>query len=758
MCCQQLRLTLAGDSVKGSATETPQVLHRSCVSMLLSLGKRLVAAISGVKRPRDSSNDTEVRAPVGAPVTAARRRHDVDGDAGILGIRNESAGTYRSPFKEQQTSNAVPAVAVASCNGAPQSHGPVMRPVRSRVPSAYDGGGECVDFDPIATPLDSMSVMIAPAPAPVALLPQHATPQLMLLTLPASNPVRARQSLQTLRVAAAEALRRRSIDGPDSDAVAHTSSSASSDALERAAQPDIDVVAATDAVTSSSSRTSFHSSEMTVAAAAATSSTTLAPPSFASPLTRGIVFDASNLHTASLARRDAPSINQYSQRVAEALLLLEGACVDRAKPAIWASLLVSPDAAATPINHVASTAAIDDAIHHAVVADAAVVPSSAVSRTRDDEAGDNSVHADVADGAAAAAADRDDGRLALSPDAQADGTALEGDEGSVIVLSSDDEEAHDPAAAAAAAATYAAKRAAAAAPQPLASPSHAWIDDERLTPVADARLSRLIMPRARGSYKIMPLAGWDPTVEVGRVGSETVSASKLQCLADGEWLNDEVINFAVADMNERNKAATARLPIPSPVQLNGSGAQRLGRVHIWGSRFLTLAARGGAYDYANVARWVKTWTTDYFTSLDVIGAIVHLDVHWAAAALDLRGRSLHYYDSLSSGSSAFVSRRIRTLLAWYADATEALLGAASRVDTNDWRVVRHSASVVPQQSNAIDCGVFATAFARCISEGRPFDFTQHDIPWMRRELVLRVDDVGVELAAEAAAAAAAEVQ
>ena len=38
------------------------------------------------------------------------------------------------------------------------------------------------------------------------------------------------------------------------------------------------------------------------------------------------------------------------------------------------------------------------------------------------------------------------------------------------------------------------------------------------------------------------------------------------------------------------------------------------------------------------------------------------------------------------------------------------------------RVVVHAANEVPQQGNTVDCGVFCVAMARCIAEGRAFDF------------------------------------
>ena len=50
----------------------------------------------------------------------------------------------------------------------------------------------------------------------------------------------------------------------------------------------------------------------------------------------------------------------------------------------------------------------------------------------------------------------------------------------------------------------------------------------------------------------------------------------------------------------------------------------------------------------------------------------------------------------------------------------------------------------PRQHNGCDCGVFATLFCMHASIDREFDFTQKDIPMMRRWFVQIVYNVGVE--------------
>ena len=186
-------------------------------------------------------------------------------------------------------------------------------------------------------------------------------------------------------------------------------------------------------------------------------------------------------------------------------------------------------------------------------------------------------------------------------------------------------------------------------------------------------------------------------------------------------------------------------------------------MHVWHSRFLAVLLGSGAYRYADVASWVKGWSADDLRALDVIAAIVHLGVHWATAALDVRARVLHYYDSYEGGDGEvdedgaygrMITERLRALLRWYGDVTAAKLGPGGAVDTRGWRIVRHHSSRVPQQANTHDCGVFALAFARCIAEGRTFDFGQADMRYLRRRLALTIEDAGIAAVAASRSAKA----
>ena len=69
-----------------------------------------------------------------------------------------------------------------------------------------------------------------------------------------------------------------------------------------------------------------------------------------------------------------------------------------------------------------------------------------------------------------------------------------------------------------------------------------------------------------------------------------------------------------------------------------------------------------------------------------------------------------------------------------------------------WRVHQHMGR---KQKNFVDCGMFAIEFIRAIADARMFSFSQRDIPKLREQLALKIEESGVEYARVSAAAACA---
>ena len=131
------------------------------------------------------------------------------------------------------------------------------------------------------------------------------------------------------------------------------------------------------------------------------------------------------------------------------------------------------------------------------------------------------------------------------------------------------------------------------------------------------------------------------------------------------------------------------------------------------------------------------------TSCDLLVFPVHLGVHWATASIDLNRKRIDYYDSMGGNPA----RHLRALQRWLEDEAADKLPLLSPRDNpqqltpedfKDWPVRCLDSSIVPQQDNGSDCGVFALRFAEALGRGvRVPDFSQSDMEALR--LVVAAD-------------------
>lgn len=246
--------------------------------------------------------------------------------------------------------------------------------------------------------------------------------------------------------------------------------------------------------------------------------------------------------------------------------------------------------------------------------------------------------------------------------------------------------------------------------------------------------------------------GVDGSKVVGALTCNTVTLMSLQRLQVPHWINDECVNFAVAELNASATAASAgaasRAAAAATRTLSAHGATATyATLFVFNSHFLPIVMSGANhYSYQRVQRWTGRANVDVGT-VDIWLWPMHLGVHWVLAALDVRHCELHVFDSLAAGEGtppggdATLNVALRTLLLWYSDETAAKLGEYARVHTDSWTVRRHAAtSGVPQQDNGSDCGMFMLNYARCIIAGTHWDFSQGDMADLRQRLALRIID------------------
>lgn len=201
-----------------------------------------------------------------------------------------------------------------------------------------------------------------------------------------------------------------------------------------------------------------------------------------------------------------------------------------------------------------------------------------------------------------------------------------------------------------------------------------------------------------------------------------VTRADFECMKPGQWLNDEVINFYIALLQERDTKRKMQNKGPKCFFFNTFFFHKLG---------------SNGYSYKGVARWttpkrLQQKGADYQCLLecDKIVVPVHLPAHWTLAVINLRDQQFEYYDSLGGADS-----EVLELLSRFIE-DEAREKSGQELDTSEWK--RLFARNIPHQQNGSDCGVFAITYGDYCSKDAPFQFSQADMPFFRRRIVADV--------------------
>ena len=151
-------------------------------------------------------------------------------------------------------------------------------------------------------------------------------------------------------------------------------------------------------------------------------------------------------------------------------------------------------------------------------------------------------------------------------------------------------------------------------------------------------------------------------------------------------------------------------------------AKNFSDVHSFSTFFYLKLSSGG---YKAVCHWAKGID---MVSLRLLLFPVHLETHWCLATVDIPNCLISYYDSLGNDN--------QTCLEKLEEYMSQKLRNTKELSSTKWRLVCHHN--IPKQENFSDCGVFICMFARCLAYNTPFNFSQADIPSIRRHIVLEL--------------------
>lgn len=185
----------------------------------------------------------------------------------------------------------------------------------------------------------------------------------------------------------------------------------------------------------------------------------------------------------------------------------------------------------------------------------------------------------------------------------------------------------------------------------------------------------------------------------------------LRTLISPNWLNDEVINFYCQLLVERSESNRGKFP----------------SLHAFSSFFFPkLRDRG----YEGVKMATRRLNPPALAR-DLLLIPVHLGMHWCMAAIDIRSKSIAYYDSLHGRNLAC----LRALREWIKGEFAERQGG-HQFDFAGWTEL--CPEDIPAQHNGHDCGVFALAFAEHLSRDAPFTFSQDDMSYWRDRISFEI--------------------
>ncbi|XP_036098499.1 sentrin-specific protease 2 isoform X5 [Molossus molossus] len=187
-----------------------------------------------------------------------------------------------------------------------------------------------------------------------------------------------------------------------------------------------------------------------------------------------------------------------------------------------------------------------------------------------------------------------------------------------------------------------------------------------------------------------------------------ITRGDIQTLRNYHWLNDEVINFYMNLLVERNKK------------------QGYPVLHAFSTFFYPKLKSGG---YQAVKRWTKG--VNLFEQ-ELILVPIHRKVHWSLVVIDLRKKCLKYLDSMGQKGN----RICEILLQYLQDESK----TKRNVDLSllEWTHYSMKPHEIPQQLNGSDCGMFTCKYADYMSRDKPITFTQHQMPLFRKKMVWEI--------------------
>lgn len=185
-----------------------------------------------------------------------------------------------------------------------------------------------------------------------------------------------------------------------------------------------------------------------------------------------------------------------------------------------------------------------------------------------------------------------------------------------------------------------------------------------------------------------------------------MTARKLKALGNRKWLNDEIINFYMKSLQERNDVIME--VIKDQAVYGGS--------FFFSTFFFQQLNEKELYAFKNVQRWTKN--IDAFSRSKIIIPLNINNDHWTLVVIDFKSQAFTYYDSLASKSSAVAMKWLDIAKRWLIDEAHHKGRDEHIKNIKDWKMEPAPAGL-PQQPNGYDCGLYVIMYASYICDDLP---------------------------------------
>ncbi|XP_052129597.1 sentrin-specific protease-like [Frankliniella occidentalis] len=186
-----------------------------------------------------------------------------------------------------------------------------------------------------------------------------------------------------------------------------------------------------------------------------------------------------------------------------------------------------------------------------------------------------------------------------------------------------------------------------------------------------------------------------------------ISKHDLDTLLPSQMLNDQIMNFYVQLLAEPSK-----------------------NVYIFNTFFM-VQLLSEIYQYEDIKGWTKNVDIFYFP---LVLIPIYKSTHWTMAVINNDLKQLMFYNSLSRDlyvDCFEVSTTSEALKKYLKEEHQERKGV--ELDFEQWNVMGDFIDG-PMQKNWYECGVFVLEVARRLCLEQSLEFTQEDIPRIRRRI------------------------